>query len=176
MRNIYIVLICVGLFNCSKPTANQTDTQSESEVSDSDEPSFEDYYKLESYQVAGNVNPAEVQSVDFDCAIIVHPTEEQMEEIKAEQGEESFYSIADDYTFYQSLALEKVDSAGIRREAATMRYIRLSGGDKEWTLDMRKKGMPAWNLIFFKKGKTPEVISAIDLTSDHVRDYFEVEN
>ena len=56
---------------------------------------------------------------------------------------------------------------------ATKQFVKLVGEQISWTLDIRKKDMPAWNLILFKKTKTPLIVPTIGLTTEKVRDYFE---
>jgi hypothetical protein len=38
---------------------------------------------------------------------------------------------------------------------------------------MRKEGAPAWNLIFFKTKKDPEIISITDLSKEKIMTYFD---
>jgi len=54
-------------------------------------------------------------------------------------------------------------------------YIQING-NKKWVLDIRKKSLPLWNLIFFVKEKDPIVVSAIDLDISKIEEYFDIKN
>ncbi|MGE0587740.1 MAG: hypothetical protein AB7O48_04145 [Cyclobacteriaceae bacterium] len=129
-------------------------------------------FELNNYLVLGDSGLNNIDTVDFDCAILIYPTLDQIERMKEEEGEEDFYIGADDSNWYQAQSIEMIDSVGVTKIGAN-RYLHLVGLNKTWNLDVRKEGLPAWNLIFFKTTKEPEVISAIDLTVEQVRDYFE---
>jgi hypothetical protein len=88
------------------------------------------------------------------------------------EGEEDFYTIADDNGWYQGMAIGMIDSVGIRKTTANGQFLRLKGQQKTWELDIRKKNLPAWNLVFFKTTKAPVIVSTVDLTVDQVKDYF----
>lgn len=180
MRKIYVIIFTLGLLSCSRSTDNNSSTQVDSVNAilvdtTKTEIDYEGLFKLESYLVTTPVDTSRVQTIDFDCAILVYPTDEQIEEIKKEEGEDDFYTIADDNNWYQGLAIEMLDSVGIKKEGASRQFIRLIGQNETWTLDLRKKNLPTWNMVFFKRDKKPVVIQTIDLTTDEVRDYFEVQ-
>src|SRR5690349_14053463 len=114
MRVIVFLLLVLGLWSCSQP--NDTTTNNETTDSVVDDPQHIDYeslYKLDTYLVQ-NVDSKEVQTIDFNCAIIVYPTEEQLTELQNSEGEDAFNTIADDAMFYQSSAVGLIDSAGVR--------------------------------------------------------------
>jgi hypothetical protein len=94
--------------------------------------------------------------------------------MKKTEGEENFYIGAYDSNWYQGIAIEKMDSVGIKQISASGQFLRLKGQNKTWDLDIRKKNLPAWNLIFFKRTKEPQVISTVDLTTEKVREYFDI--
>lgn len=132
------------------------------------------YDKLENY-LTTNTNGGGVETIDFDCAIVVYPNDAQVDEMIKEEGAEDFYTGADDYNFYQGQAMGKIDSLGIRTFIARGKFLKLQGNKKTWTLDVRKKNLPAWNLIFFKKTKEPRIMSTVDLTEEQIGEYFERE-
>ena len=186
MRLLFIIIIYAGLWSCSKTTdtkssVNHTDslvtTNTNSTTVDSvtnTDFDYEGLFKLESY-IANNVTgDSKPEIIDFDCAILIYPTDEQIEEMKKTEGEENFYIGADDSNWYQAMAIEMMDSVGIKQISTLGQYLRLKGKNKTWDLDIRKKNMPAWNLIFFKRTKEPQIISTVDLTTEEVREYFEI--
>jgi len=84
-----------------------------------------------------------------------------------EYGEDDFRVIADDNNWYQSEAMALLDSLQIKTIYVHKPYIKFIGSQQSWTLNMKRKGLPAWNIILFNEEKIPEVVSAIGL-----RDYF----
>lgn len=172
-------LVVVGLvFGCSRSTVSEGSEDVDSLGVDEmnlvaeDSASNFDYLALESYAYAESVDTSQVDVIDKDCALIVYPTDQQIEDMKKEYGEDDFYTLADDAMFYQSSASENLDSVGIQSLAMKKRYIRFKGANRSWDLDIRKKGAPEWNIILFKRDKAPKVVTGIDLTVDSVKTYF----
>jgi hypothetical protein len=182
MKVRFIVIITGALFSCSKSndrkstndTGNSLITSTVNLVAVEDTTHFDyaDAYNLESY-LTKSIEGENIETVDFDCAILIYPTGVQIEEMKKE-GEEDFYIVADDNNWYQSIAIGVIDSVGIRKITANGRFLRLKGLRQTWNLDIRKKNLPPWNIVFFKTTKEPMVISIIDLTVDEVKNYFEI--
>lgn len=176
MKFCILILLGLAFISCSKPS-EKTDTPADSLAAVatdtiSSEIDYEASLKLESY-LTKNI-ASEPETIDYTCAILIYPTDEQMEEMKKEVGEDDFYTIADDSQFYLGMAIEKIDSVGIKKTTATGQVLRLKGQTKTWDLDIRKKNLPEWNVIFFNTAKEPKIISAIDLTTEEVKSYFDV--
>jgi hypothetical protein len=132
---------------------------------------YKEMYNVQNY-VTTNADKLRTEIIDFDCAILIYPTDEQIEEMRREMSEDDFYIIADDNNWYQGTAIGLIDSLNIRMITASERYVMLKGHRKSWTLDIRKENSPAWNLIFFKTTKAPEVVSTVGLTIEQLREYF----
>jgi hypothetical protein len=194
MKKLFTVLLCLVLFNCGKKdsqdadsdtisadsaTSNQADT-SNNKTDDTgiEVTKFTDndgYRKIDSYLVDDPLlDTADFHLIDITCAILVLPSEKQIELMEKEYGED-FSTIADDNGFYQAHAMEVLDSIGITTViASNRRYLRLvDGNGREWTLDIRQKGAPGWNLIFHSVNRKPKVVSSIDVNSQLVLDYFD---
>lgn len=179
------LLIIIAILNCSRTTDSQlsiqpTDTSANlvaiattTETITTEEFDYESLFKLDSY-LSKKIPDSALQIIDFDCAILIYPTDEQIEEMKKIEGEEAFYIGADDSNWYQGMSIETMDSVGIKQITASGQFLRLKGHDSTWDLDIRKKNLPAWNLIFFKHTKEPQIVSTLDLTVEHVREYFEI--
>jgi hypothetical protein len=175
MKLCAFVILGFAFISCSKPT-ERTDTQADSLAAvaadtDTTEIDYEASLKLESYLT--KTIGSEAETIDYTCAILIYPTEEQIEAMKKEVGEDDFYTIADDSQFYLGMAIEKIDSVGIKTATAGGQWLRLKGQAQTWDLDIRKKNLPEWNVIFFNTTKEPKIISAIDLTTTEVRTYFD---
>ena len=177
MRLFSTIILSIGLLSCgkTKETTAESDTLKTSKPDSTKVGAF-DYdaqFKLENYLADEQADTSKVQSIGFDCTIVIYPTDEQIEEMKKDEGEEDFYVGADDSNFYQSQAMQIVDSVGIKTVMAKKQFLKFTGTEKTWTLDIRKKNLPAWNLILFKKNKSPLATPTISLTSEIVRAYFD---
>jgi hypothetical protein len=179
MKFLSFLILSAGLLSCGRTTDNKDKTDTVTNIKpDSGEiakPDF-DYdaqFKLENYLVSETLDSSKVQTINFDCSLLIYPTEAQIEQMKKTEGEENFYVGADDSNFYQSQAIQILDSLGIKSESASRQFIKFVGVNNSWTLDIRKKNLPAWNLILFKKDKTPEAVPTISLTVEKVKDYFD---
>ena len=177
MRFLFIMFF--GLCGCTRTADNKrtnpidssgTEKADTTQTADLD---YDSYFILENYFPSGKVDISRLQTINSDCAILVYPTDEQIEEMKKKEGEENFYTGADDSNWYQGKAIHLIDSIGIKKTAANKQFLQFVGEEKTWTLDIRKTQMPAWNLVLFKKSKAPLIISTVGLTIEQLKDYFE---
>ncbi len=192
MRQLFTLLLCLLLFDCSNkekqvaasdtvsieaPKTFQTDSSDiktdELKKGVSRFTDYESYYQLDSYLVNTNQDTANFQTIDTTCAILIFPTEKQIELMQEEHGED-FYTIADDNSFYQSQAITFLDSLNIHTIiVGSKRYLKLiDENKKEWILDIRQNGAPGWNLIFFSSNKKPKVVPAIDVTNELIMGFY----
>ena len=186
MRALFIPIIFAGLWSCSKTSNSKSgDTHvdslavvnsnsSKGDMTATPEIDYESLFKLESYLTNNVTVDTSLQIIDYDCAILIYPNDKQIEEMKKTEGEENFYTAADDANWYQGLAIGTMDSVGVKQISASGQFLRLRGKSRTWDLDVRKKNFPPWNLIFFKRDKEPEIISTVDLTTQKVKEYFEI--
>lgn len=137
------------------------------------EDAYSRYYKLDSYLTESPVEAKDVQEIDSTCVIIITPSIAQMQAMEKEYGDD-FESVVDDAFYYQGVAISIIDSLQIKRvDAKEVPFILLKGhNDRNYTLHIRKSGLPEWNIVFFNIYKQPEIISAIDLTPEKTKDYF----
>ena len=180
MKSLFTFVFIIGFFSCSSKKQETDNNSSDSftihpvEIIDTSKFEYEDYFKLDSYLSKFQIKDHSFEEVDFDCAILVYPTDIQIEEMKKENGELDFYTIADDNQYYQATAIRIIDSIGIKKITVSKQFLRLIVDNKTWDLDLRKKNLPPWNIIFFKKTKEPEIISTIDLTVEQAKQFFEL--
>jgi hypothetical protein len=174
MKKILLILVC-----CSCEVKTVETNSALTEVGDTlragfDENNYESFLDLENYMVGEEPDAAEqILTVDSTAVVIVNPTDAQRKEMEEKYGED-FHTIADDASFYQSEAMVRLDSAQIRQISlpSEQRYVRLKGIASSWLLDLRKEGAPEWNVIFFDIRKEPEIVSAIDVTTDRIKQFF----
>jgi hypothetical protein len=131
---------------------------------------------LDNYLVYVHIDTNDLQQIDETVALLVYPSDEQIEEMKKEYGEDDFYTVADDANYYQGTAIGMIDSLGVKTVTAKNKFILFQGKNKKsnWTLDIRGKNAPPWNVIFFKMDKKPEIVSTVDLDYEKIKDYFEL--
>jgi hypothetical protein len=174
MKWSFFLLGGIIAFGCSpKPEHVEASTQDSIKApiaSAFDQNNSDSYLNLNNYAVT-DADTSNIESINFNCALIVNPTPEQVENLVTTYGDD-FSTMADDYTFYQSEAIVKFDSAKVKVVNAEKRFVRLIGSSRTWVLDLRKDGAPEWNIILFNIEKEPQVSSAIDVTYEKVGQYF----
>jgi hypothetical protein len=179
MKKVFLVFYCLLLVACrqEKQVDNAADSLSSTKMDSAlltqvDEGEYERFQDFRNYVVKGEVPVEEIQVIDSVAALIVNPTDEQIDQMLKENGEEDFSTIADDASFYQSEGIIALDSFGINTVDATKRYIKFVGRTESWVLDIRQKGAPAWNIIFFDPKTTPQVNSWVDINFDELIAYY----
>lgn len=178
MRKIVSIFFFASLGSCGLKTAETNvgeitgdSTAKVTPESGFDENNYESFLDLNNYLVESPDTPGNVQVIDSSAVIVVNPTEEQIKEMEEKYGED-FYTIADDNSYYQSDATLKLDSLHVKTIYADKRFLKLQGSKQNWIVDLRKEGAPEWNMIFFHADKEPEIVSAIDVTQEKIREYF----
>lgn len=166
------------LFSCNSKTET-TDTVKDAKADlpavqtpDVASQEFDRWYKIQNYIVEENIPDDSIQVVDAVGVIVINPTEEQIDQMIEEYGEDDFYTVADDNSFYQASAIAQLDSFAVHTVIAEKRYLKLAGNGKTWLIDVRPEGAPEWNMIFFDKAQEPRVMSAIDVTPEELANYF----
>lgn len=177
MRFPLAFTLSLTLLSCGKKQ-DSTTASNRIKISGSDSTKAGDFdynaqFNLENYLVGDQTDTSKVHVVDFNCAVLIYPTHEQVEEMKKKEGEDDFYTIADDATFYQTRAIQLIDSAGIKTVGTQKQFIKFVSAETSWTLDVRKKNLPAWNLILFNKKKAPQPTASVSVTYDLLKSYFE---
>ncbi|WKZ58797.1 MAG: hypothetical protein QY309_13070 [Cyclobacteriaceae bacterium] len=130
---------------------------------------------LDEYKEFYNSDTTNIPSdliIDFDCAVLIYPDEAEINKMKKEYGEDDFYIIADDNNWYQGMAIEMLDSLGIKKATVHGDSLRFKGESRTWGFDLKRDSLTGWNLILFSRTKGPQVVSTVDLTTQQIRDYF----
>ncbi|MBT1701035.1 hypothetical protein KK083_29350 [Fulvivirgaceae bacterium PWU4] len=129
---------------------------------------YKQMYRLENYLTAGTDS---VQTIDFDCAVIVNPTNEQVGELKKMQGQD-FEENAKIDTRHREAARCMIESRGIQTLTATGQFIRFTSKNQTWHLDVQRDMLPDWKLILYKEGNAPLILPGLTLTMEDVDQYF----
>jgi len=169
----YFLIIGIGFFGCTKRDSITTTREEDSVTS---KPVYSaltlDEYK-EFYNSDSTIANNDL-TIDFDCAVLIYPTEEEINKMKKTYGEDDFYIIADDNNWYQGMAIEMLDSVGIKKATVHGDSLRFKGEDETWSFDLKRDSLTGWNIILFSRRKGPKVISTVDLTTQEIRNYFDI--
>ncbi|MCE2996183.1 MAG: hypothetical protein ACK5RG_19660 [Cyclobacteriaceae bacterium] len=177
MKVFGIVVLFLVLLNCSTHKEDKgVDTDRVGTImqpkSDSGPISDIDYFNIQSYLTLDSIIRDDLTIVDEDCAILVYPTEEQLDRMEKKYGSDDFYIIADDASYYQGMAIGLLDSLKVKTISAKKPFTRFVGTTKKYTIHIRKEGFPEWNLFLFKKDKEPVVIGTVGLNAEVIKGYF----
>ena len=179
IKNTLLLALLTFVVSCStskKADENVTDSAALSDTSGQEayEDEYERFMDINSYRVSVGVKADEFQVIDSTGVVIINPTAEQMAEMEEEYGED-FLTFADDAAFYHANAMSVLDSVNIKTISAEKRYLKFQGDDgKTWLVDTRVEGAPEWNIIFFNRKKTPQIVTAIDVDRREIEQYFDV--
>ena len=169
---IILFLSLIALIRCS-PGSGAESKATDSTLSVSEIPiDPNDLFKLENYLTAETPDTSMTQMADFDCAVIIYPNDDQIKSMEEEYGDD-FMTIADDAAFYQSEASSLLDTLQIRTVLTSRKYVQLKGEQQTWSLDVKKKGLPEWNMILFNTKRNPIIMPTAGIVRDSVARYFQ---
>ncbi len=129
-------------------------------------------YRLEDYLT--QVIDSSVQMIDFNCAVVITPTNKQIDELREILGQD-FNENLKINTRHSEAVRCMIESKGIPALAATGQFLRFIGKDRTWDLDIRKDTFPDWKFILFKEKSEPMILLSLYMTIEEVEQYFENE-
>ncbi|WP_160140190.1 hypothetical protein [Chryseobacterium sp. c4a] len=140
-----LLVISLSFFACKKENK-----QTESHITDNNVPE----HQKEELQAAPQKIKADTV-ITKSTTLLLGPDDEEIEEIKKKQGEDNFYTIADDANYY---------SAEIFEAAPATIYTGYKTIDfpKENYLFDKKKTENKWLVIDYKEGSKPKIYSLTD--------------
>lgn len=115
-----------------------------------------------------------VQELSGSLVLIVQPSDKQISEMEKEYSEDELSTIFDDASFYQSEAVQLLDSLGIKNVTSSKRFVRYRNVIREWNFDLEKQNSP-WVLIFLAADQKPQVVFTTDLSAEKIESYFSQE-
>lgn len=115
-----------------------------------------------------------VQELSGSLVLIVQPSDKQISEMEKEYSEDELSTIFDDASFYQSEAVQLLDSLGIKNVTSSKRFVRYRNVIREWYFDLEKQNSP-WVLIFLATDQKPQVVFTTDLSAEKIQSYFSQE-
>ncbi len=111
------------------------------------------------------------ETIDFDCAVIVFPTDKQLQYHKDIQKEDFDESVQSNKEYYD-MVREVIEGAGVKTTSTRGEYLRMIGTTMTWNLILRKDYLPPWNLIFFTRDQGPRIIPPAEFGLELVTTYF----
>src|SRR5277367_5060123 len=104
MRIMIGMVFSLWLISCGKTKDNKTVEADGLKILAADsikrnEFDYEGHFKLENYLVSDQTDTSKVQIIDFDCALIIGPTSDQINEMTKNEKGEDLSTIADDNYF-----------------------------------------------------------------------------
>jgi len=174
MGNKIFLTIAIGLLGCSqgdkKNSAQRDHPDSTGTYSSLTLDEYKAFYGRDSSAFKTG-EPIDM-TIDFDCAVVLYPSDEEISEMKEAYGEEDFYIVADDSNWYLGMAIAMLDSLGIKMATVHGDSLKFKGESGRWDFDIKKDSLSGWNIILFSRTKGPRLISTVDITVDEIRDYF----
>jgi len=128
-------------------------------------------YGIESYLT--DLRDSKADTFDFDCAIIVFPTTNQIEYFRTVLKEDFDETISENSKAYDMIR-RWIELKGVRVVSVTSECLELIGTRRTWNLTLRKENLPPWNLIFFKTDKEPIIVPPADFDDKLTVEYFNV--
>jgi hypothetical protein len=134
--------------------------------SDNYEPVFNDFLISAAPQ-------SDFMLIDKPAAIFIGPDSLQIERMKKEQGEESFYTIADDNIYYEYEAKEFLRKKNLGIIDLDKRYLKFKlNNGTELFFDSESEKNPGWVTILFDPKQQPKIINPTE-TEEEFQKYFE---
>lgn len=138
---------------------------------------YEESWRIENYIVDKEIALSDslkvVLNLEGNCALFKSPNKEEIEILKEEDGEEDFYTIADDNLFYVSEARQFLDSVELEQvnlfESRFVRFVTLNS-DTIY-VDLRGKYSMPWNLLFFSPKKGVVLVDITDIENEYKKFY-----
>ena len=129
-------------------------------------------YRLEDYLT--QVIDSRVQTFDFNCAVVVTPTNKQIDKLREILGQDFDDNLKINTRHSEAVSC-MIESNGIPALAATGQFLRFMGKDRTWDLDIRKDTFPDWKFILFNERSEPLILPSLYMTIEEVEQYFESE-
>jgi|SRR5688572_24672117 len=115
-----------------------------------------------------------VQTINFDCAVAVKPSNEQIDKFREGLAQDFGENLKINTRHFEAVSC-LIESKGIPTVAASGQFLRFIGKEGTWDLDMGKDTFADWKVIPFKERKEPVILPSISLTIEEVNPYFERE-
>ncbi|WP_205504610.1 hypothetical protein [Rufibacter psychrotolerans] len=124
---------------------------------------FEESFVLKNYLVS-KIPSNDFITISQKAGIFISPDSVQIESLKKENGEEDFYTVADDNSYFEHEASEYLKEKKFRIVYPTKRYIKFISKNHEFYFDTKAKAARGWTAILFSPEKgAPKIINPADI-------------
>ena len=138
-----------------------------------------DYLKILKYFDIPEYDTSVVQIIEQESALLIIPTNKQIEYLKNKIGNDDFYIAADDNNYYISNLILLLDSFDINVEIAKKRKITFKGliEDYGMNLDPTQQNIDTiyWGLVLFNSIGNPIFVDIVDPDIEKLKDYMSKE-
>ena len=132
---------------------------------------FEESYKVENYLIS-SMPSNEYITVSENAGIFISPDTLQIEQMKKSNGEETFYTVADDNIYYEYEASQFLKEKKIQVINPSTRYIKFLSKAKEFYFDTKPKAAIDWTAVLFSPDKpAPRIVNSADIEQEF-QEYF----
>ncbi|MDO5971890.1 hypothetical protein Q4Q35_18975 [Flavivirga aquimarina] len=135
----------------------------------------DDYDKILKYFVLPDYDTTKTQIIKQNSALLISPTDKQINYLKQKNGEDTFYIVADDNNYYMSNIITLLDSFNIKRCNAKKRSLTFMGliEDYGMHLDSIQQNSDSiyWSVILFNKKGNPIFLDMIDPDIEKLKYY-----
>jgi hypothetical protein len=122
-------------------------------------------YNLNTYII--DSVPSESFAVTDTIALFVYPDTSELQIIRKEYGDDAFYTVADDNSYYFAEAIQYLENKKVGIKNPKMRYIKFVSSLGTLYIDSKAKGSIAWTTILFRPDTLPRIISPIDVDAEY---------
>jgi hypothetical protein len=173
MNRLLLITITVLLISCqskrTETSEKEHDIQNGSEISKKSAKDFnyEDMFIIENFISNKNPKVEDITVIDENGVVFIFPDSVQIAQMKGKTNEdlESFYTVADDNSFYQNEALKLLDSLHVRTIHPKSRYLKFVMNEESILIDTKSKYSGGWMTILFNTNKKPKIVSAVGFES-----------
>jgi hypothetical protein len=178
-NSIRLFILTFFLLSCNPTVKNENITE---EILDEDlterissEEEFALGFDINTYLVDFMPDSTESLILKQNCAVFIGPSEEQLDELRKQFGQQEFSAIVEDNVIFEITAREMISSLNVCNISTQKRYIIFVRPDEtKIVLDTKATYSLKWNLILFHYDKDPEVVDMLEVDMIHIANYFNV--
>ena len=110
-------------------------------------------------------NQSDTLYADSSQVVFVTPTDEEVEVMRQENGEDAFQEILSDVLYYEFEAQEFLVAQRIPYVMTDKRFIHFIGKDEHYVIDTDEYEMK-WSVVYFDGISKPRFFSHVDIQSE----------
>jgi hypothetical protein len=104
--------------------------------------------------------------------LFMWPDSLQAEKMKSEDSD-AFYTVADDYSFYNSQLMDLADSLKIKNYSTSAKYLEFTlANDRQLLINRSASEDLWWGLYLYNGVDTPQLQSTVDIDAKYLRNFF----